>query len=86
MSTEPISDLQLALAAGLMLVSLLVSWRLRLGLHRDIAVASVRMTVQLLLVGLILNWALTPGLGHVESSSGWRKRDDQDHGQEELLR
>ena len=31
-------------------------------------------------------WALTPGLGHVESSSCWRKRDDQDYGQEELLR
>ena len=29
---------------------------------------------------------LTPDLGHVESSSCWRKRDDQDHGQEELLR
>lgn len=25
-------------------------------------------------------------LGHVESSRCWRKRDDQDHGQEELLR
>lgn len=56
MSTEPISNLQLALAAGLMLISLLVSWRLRLALERDIAIASVRMTVQLLLVGLILNW------------------------------
>lgn len=31
-------------------------------------------------------WTLTPDLGHVESSSCWRKRDDQDHGQEELLR
>ncbi len=56
MSTEPISDLQLAIAAALMLVSLVVSWRLRLGLERDIAIASVRMTAQLLLVGLILNW------------------------------
>lgn len=34
----------------------------------------------------MLYWALTPGLGHVESSSCWRKRDDQDYGQEELLR
>jgi putative ABC transport system permease protein len=56
MSTEPISDLQLVIAAALMLVSLVVSWRLRLGLERDIAIASVRMTAQLLLVGLILNW------------------------------
>ena len=29
---------------------------------------------------------LTLDLGHVESSRCWRKRDDQDHGQEELLR
>lgn len=28
---------------------------------------------------------LTPGCGHVESSMGWRKRDDHHHGQEELL-
>ena len=56
MSTEPISDLQLALAAELMLVSVVVSWRLRLGLERDIAIAGVRMTAQLLLVGVILNW------------------------------
>lgn len=39
-----------------MLVSVLLSWRLSLGLGRDIVVGSVRMTVQLLLVGLILNW------------------------------
>ena len=36
--------------------------------------------------GLAAGGALTPGLGHVESSSCWRKRDDQDYGQEELLR
>ncbi|MDU5968409.1 MAG: hypothetical protein E6Z04_05370, partial [Cutibacterium avidum] len=29
--------------------------------------------------------ALTLGCGHVESSMGWRKRDDHHHGQEELL-
>ena len=52
----PISLVQLGLAALLMLISVLLSWRLRLGLGRDIVVASVRMTVQLLLVGLILGW------------------------------
>lgn len=52
----PINPAQLVLAALLMLVSVLLSWRLRLGLGRDIVVASVRMTVQLLLVGLILGW------------------------------
>ncbi|MGY2893790.1 ABC transporter permease [Deinococcus sp. UYEF24] len=52
----PISPVQLLLAALLMLVSVLLSWRLRLGLGRDVVVASVRMTAQLLLVGLILGW------------------------------
>lgn len=52
----PISPVQLLLAALLMLVSVLLSWRLRLSLGRDIVTASVRMTVQLLLVGLILGW------------------------------
>lgn len=33
-----------------------------------------------------LTGGLTLDLGHVESSRCWRKRDDQDHGQEELLR
>ena len=46
----PISPVQLLLAALLMLVSVLLSWRLRLGLGRDIVIASVRMTVQLLLL------------------------------------
>jgi len=55
----PISDLHLVFAAGLMLVSLLLSWRLRLGLGRDIVVSSVRMVVQLLLVGLILSWVFS---------------------------
>lgn len=50
----PISPVQFLLAALLMLVSVLLSWRLRLGVGRDIVTASVRMIVQLLLVGLIL--------------------------------
>lgn len=59
MTSMAISDLQLALAAGLMLVSLLLSWRLRLGLGREIVISSVRMVVQLLLVGLILDWVFS---------------------------
>ncbi|THF69297.1 iron export ABC transporter permease subunit FetB [Deinococcus sp. Arct2-2] len=47
---------QVALAAALMLVNALLSWRLQLGLGREIVVAGARMTVQLLLVGLILGW------------------------------
>jgi putative ABC transport system permease protein len=59
MNSLPITDLQLALAAALMLVSLVLSWRLRLGLGRDIAISSARMVVQLLLVGLILDWVFS---------------------------
>lgn len=47
---------QLAWAAGLILVNVALSWALRLGLARTLAIASVRMTVQLLLVGLVLEW------------------------------
>lgn len=59
MSSVHVDNVQLLLAAGLMLVSLVLSWRLRLGLGRDILVASVRMTVQLLLVGLVLAWVFS---------------------------
>lgn len=59
MSSVRIDNVQLLLAAGLMLVSLLLSWRLRLGLGREILVASLRMTVQLLLVGLVLAWVFS---------------------------
>lgn len=52
----PISLMQVLLAAALMLVSVLLSWRLQLGLGREIVVAGLRMTVQLLLVGLVLGW------------------------------
>ncbi|WP_291424174.1 iron export ABC transporter permease subunit FetB [Deinococcus sp.] len=47
---------QVAASAALLLVSIGLSWWLKLGLGREILVAGVRMTVQLLLVGLILAW------------------------------
>lgn len=59
MGSVHVDNVQLLLAAGLMVVSLVLSWRLRLGLGRDILVASVRMTVQLLLVGLVLAWVFS---------------------------
>ncbi|MEE9964757.1 MAG: iron export ABC transporter permease subunit FetB [Propionicimonas sp.] len=59
MNAAPISNLQLALAAGLLLISLALSGWLRLGLGKDILIAAVRMVVQLLLVGLILGWVFT---------------------------
>lgn len=52
----PISAWQLLVAAGLMLVNVALSLRLRLGLAREVLVAGARMVVQLLLVGLILDW------------------------------
>lgn len=47
---------QLALAALLLVVNLGLDVALRLGMTRDLVVATVRMTVQLLLVGLVLDW------------------------------
>ncbi|MDY7021662.1 MAG: iron export ABC transporter permease subunit FetB [Cyanobacteriota bacterium] len=56
---------QLALSALLILINILLSLFLRLGLERDLFIASVRMIVQLLLIGYVLNWLFTlsnPGL------------------------
>ncbi|MGF1567570.1 MAG: iron export ABC transporter permease subunit FetB [Nodosilinea sp.] len=56
---------QLALAALLMGVNLAVSLALRLGLEQSLAIASLRMVVQLLLIGYVLEWLFTqdhPGL------------------------
>lgn len=52
----PISAGQLALAAALLLINVVLSARLRLGLERDVLVAGARMVAQLLAVGLILGW------------------------------
>lgn len=54
--SAPISLWQVAAAVALMLVNVVLSWRLRLGLEREVLVAGARMTVQLLLVGLVLGW------------------------------
>ncbi len=51
-----------------------------------LSLAGVRSMITVTYLSPRRVWALTPGLGHVESSSCWRKRDDQDYGQEELLR
>lgn len=51
-----ISNLQLGLAAILILINLGLSVLLRLGLARTLALASVRMVAQLLLLGFILEY------------------------------
>jgi putative ABC transport system permease protein len=47
---------QVAAAALLIVINGLISLSLRLGLERQLAVASARMTAQLLLIGLVLQW------------------------------
>jgi UDP-glucose/iron transport system permease protein len=47
---------QVAIAASLVLVNGAISIALRLGLERSLALASVRMVVQLLLIGYVLRW------------------------------
>jgi putative ABC transport system permease protein len=47
---------QVAAAALLIVINGLISLCLRLGLGRQLAIASARMTVQLLLIGFVLNW------------------------------
>ena len=54
-----ISNGQLALAAALILINMILSVVLRLGLERRLLIASVRMVIQLLLVGYVLEWVFT---------------------------
>lgn len=55
----PIGYGQLALSALLILVNIALSQGLRLGLQQSLAVASLRMVVQLLLIGFVLEWLFT---------------------------
>lgn len=50
---------QVGLAALLVLLNGAISLTLRLGLERQLAMATIRMTVQLVLVGVILHWVFT---------------------------
>ena len=56
MSYVPLSWLDLVAAAVLILLNGALSWALRLGLERSIAVASVRMVVQLGAIGFVLKF------------------------------
>ena len=51
-----ISDGQLAVSSLLILINLGLSLVLRLGLERALALATIRMVMQLLAVGFVLNW------------------------------
>lgn len=56
MSNPAISNLQLLLAALLIMMNVGLSVLLKLGLERNLFIASLRMTVQLLIIGYALNW------------------------------
>jgi len=58
-----LTPLDLVLAASLILINALISFRLRLGLERQLLIASLRTVVQLVLIGLLLDW--------IFSLSGW---------------
>ena len=63
--TVPIDGVDLALAASLLLLHGVASLLLQLRLEREMAIAAVRMVIQLLLVGLVLKWlfaAVSPWL------------------------
>jgi len=50
-----LSWISVGIAALLICVNALISWRLRLGLEKRIVLAGIRMTVQLFLLGLVLH-------------------------------
>ncbi|ESQ13438.1 MAG TPA: iron export ABC transporter permease subunit FetB [Chromatiaceae bacterium] len=55
MTLISLNPVDLALAAGLVLLLAALSWRLHLGVQRRILIAAARSTVQLILLGLVLN-------------------------------
>jgi len=65
MDTIWISATDLAIAAALVLMLALLTWRLHLGTGRQIFVSAIRTTLQLLLIGLVLKTLFT----HAEP--GW---------------
>lgn len=54
MDVNPLSALDLSLAAFFVVVLTFLSWKMRLGLERQLLVAAIRTTVQLLLIGQVL--------------------------------
>ncbi len=47
---------ELALATGFVMVVAVISWRLALGLEKDLAIATLRTYLQLLALGFVLRW------------------------------
>jgi len=55
MTIVTLTPMDLTIAAGLIFVIALLSWRMHIGLAHQLLVAALRTTVQLLLIGMILN-------------------------------
>jgi len=56
MTYVPLTPLDLVLAAALLVVNGIISWVFRLKLERSIAIATIRMVLQLALIGLVLKF------------------------------
>ncbi len=54
MDVKPLSALDLSIAASLLVLLGGLSWRLKLGLEKRLAISALRTTVQLLLIGQVL--------------------------------
>ena len=54
MGVKPLSPLDLTLAATLVLLLGIFSWRMRLGLEKRLAISALRTTIQLLFIGQVL--------------------------------
>ncbi len=52
----PLDRVDLAIAAGLVVLLALLTWQLRLGMSQRVLIAGVRTVVQLLLLGLVLKY------------------------------
>jgi putative ABC transport system permease protein len=59
MGVKPLSPFDLSLAAVLVLALGILSWRLRLGLEKRLAISALRTTVQLLFIGQVLRILFT---------------------------
>jgi putative ABC transport system permease protein len=70
MTLPALGALDLGMAAALLIINAIISVALRLGLERTLAIAAVRMVVQLSLVGLVLRIVFADGSVAVTIAAG----------------
>ena len=56
MNYHDLSYVDVGMASTLILINGVISVKLKLGLERQLLIASVRTVIQLLLIGLVLQW------------------------------